>query len=135
MLGGLRSPTFILISGMSINKNFKTYFHPFSSNFLLAPISAMTYSPNCILHMIMENGSPVIGQWSTVLKKCSSLERGDLPTSLWMLLMSVQSRLPFHHLEKRSSSWWRNLSAFTFQTSTSVSRVGQSTTFRLFSNP
>src|SRR5216684_4855697 len=104
MLGGLRSPTFILISGMSTNKNFKTYFHPSSSNFLLGPIPAMTYSPNCILHMIVENGSPVIVQWLNVLKKCSSLERGDLPTSLWMLLMSVQLRLPSHHLERRSSS-------------------------------
>src|SRR5216684_5054711 len=135
MLVGLRSPTFILISGMSINKNFKMYFHPSSSNFLLGPIPAMTYSPNCILHMIVENKSPVIVQWSNVLKKCSSLGRGDLPTSLWTPLMSVQLRLAFHHLEKKSSSWWKNLLAFTFQTSTSVSRVGQSTTFRLFSNP
>src|SRR5260221_10756157 len=105
MLGGLRLATFILISGMSINKSFKTYLHPSSSNFLLGLIPAMTYSPNCILHMIAENGSPVIVQWSNVLKKCSSLGRGDLPTSLWMLSMSVQLRLPFHHLEKRSSSW------------------------------
>src|SRR5216684_3290860 len=69
------------------------YFHFFSSNFLLGPIPAKTYSPNCIRHTIVENGSPVIVQWSNVLKKCLSLGRGDLPTSLWMLLMSVQLRL------------------------------------------
>src|SRR5712692_10696490 len=120
MLGGLRSLTFISISGMSINKHFKAYFHPFLSNFLLGPIPAKTYSPNCSRHTIVENGSPVIVQWSNVLKKCLSLGRGDLPTSLWMLLMSVQLRLAFHHLEKKSSSWWRNSSAFTFQMSTSV---------------
>src|SRR5713226_179614 len=65
------------------------------------------------------------------LKEMLILGHADLPTSLWMLLMSVQLHPAFHHLEKKSSSWWRNLSAFTFQTFTSVSRVGQSTTFRL----
>jgi hypothetical protein len=63
MLGGPRSPTFISISGTSINKNFKTYFHPSSPNFLLVPTHAMTFSPNSIVHMIMENGNPVIAQW------------------------------------------------------------------------
>src|SRR5258708_16748034 len=113
MLGGLRSPTFILISGMSINKNFKMYFHPSSSNFLLGPIPAMTYSPNCILHMIVENKSPVIVHWSNVLKKCSSLGRGDLPTSLWTPLMSVQLRLAFNHLDITSSPSCNTLSPFT----------------------
>jgi hypothetical protein len=47
--------------------------YPSSSNFLLGPIPAMTYSPNCILHMIVENGSPVIVQWSNVLKKWDRL--------------------------------------------------------------
>ena len=63
MLGGPRSPISILILGTSINKNFKTYSHPSSPNFLLAPIHAVTFSPNSIVHMIVVNENPVIVQW------------------------------------------------------------------------
>ena len=44
------------------------------------------------------------------------------------------SRLDRPDLHTQMDFWWRNLSAFTLQTSTSVSQVGQNTTFRWFSN-
>ena len=135
MLGGPLWPTFISTSGTSINKNFTTCFHLFSSNFLLGPILVVMYFPSSILRVVVGRRYLVIGKWLNASKICSVSRRNHLFTSFWMHLTSVPSRQPFHHLrEKRFWSLWMKSSPFTSQTSTYASRVGRSMTFGLSSN-
>src|SRR5580658_8504111 len=129
MLGRPRWPTFILTSGTSINKDFTTCFRHFSSNLLLGPIPVAIYSPGSILHMVVEHRNPAIALWSNASKKLSPSMRKGLHTLSWMPSTSARRHPPSHHREKRSSTLWKNSSAFGFQISTYVLRVDLSSTF------
>ena len=61
MLGGPRWPISILISGTLINKVFTTCFRPSSVSFPPGPIPFAIYSPDSILHTIVEHNNLMIG--------------------------------------------------------------------------
>jgi len=63
MPGGPHWPIFISTSGTFINKNFTICFPLCSSNFPLAPIPVVTYSPDSILRTIEEHEDLMIAPW------------------------------------------------------------------------
>src|SRR6266849_646027 len=123
MPGRPRWPTSISTSRMSINKDFTTSFPPSLYNFLPDPIPVVTYSSGSILRMIEEHEDLTIAPWQNASKKCSSSMHKGPHTSSWMPSTSVQTYLLSHRREKRSSSLWMNLSAFTSRTSIYVLQV------------